>query len=499
MPKDPGDLSLATPTIAGKGGRFASRSRKWWIILLTSLAILAGAAWWWRSTPAPPRWADIRKGDGSILSIATGRDPDGNEIIVAGGYCRTDDTGRDLRVVCYDASNGHVRWEVREKQALPNMLIHPIVSIDPSGDVLIGWQFRRAQIGENKAVSKYSGCDGHLLWEWKVENTDEDAYLTATPMPPTTGALWVSAIKGNPVENQRFIASLDPNTGTAFWQQDLPTPSYRTDRTATIHPLRDGGAILALPFAINADNFSWRIQHRAKNGDLEWEHLIVHYQSDPFIRNVVEPLLVEETRTQVVVSWMSPAGGQEHHYAALDLATGDERWHSLHMHSFNVDAFTTGSDGGIELWGLHSKEITRTKWWRWKMDHGVPRPLQKAERVISPLRITLSPSDGSVVKRELLTSGNERVVAQLTDPTTEKIKVVILRPGDSYLADPLPRSPWRAIKIDSNSPFDFFSRQPGGKVACRAFPEHAALTPSGHLVIAGDPAEEKREWQIRVW
>jgi hypothetical protein len=27
----------------------------------------------------------------------------------------------------------------------------------------------------------------------------------------------------------------------------------------------------------------------------------------------------------------------------------------------------------------------------------------------------------------------------------------------------------------------------------------AALTPSGGLVIGGDPAEDRRQWQIRVW
>ncbi len=57
-----------------------------------------------------------------LLSLAAGTDSLGNEIVVAGGYFRTDDSGRDLRILCYDSADGGVRWEARENKTLTNMI-----------------------------------------------------------------------------------------------------------------------------------------------------------------------------------------------------------------------------------------------------------------------------------------------------------------------------------------------------------------------------------------
>ncbi len=498
MPKDPGDLSLATPTIAGKGGRFASGSRKWWIILLTSFAILTGAACWWRSTPAPPRWVDIRKGDGSILSIATGRDPDGNEIVVAGGYCRTDDTGRDLRVVCYDASNGHVRWETQDSRALPNMMIHPILAIDSSGDVLVGWETAAVLLGENKLVSKYSGRTGKVLWDWKVERIVTGSSMTAVPVPDRNGGLWVSAIQATPGEYRRSIAALDPKTGAVLWQQDLNRARDGFDRPANIHHLRDGGAMLVIPPRSGEKRFPWLIQHRSITGGLNWNYEILR-DNDRAFPSVTS--CVDESNGQMILSWITSFGTPGHpEIAALDLTTGKERWFAIDPlsgdpNSAGMDTLALDRDGTPTLWGRYVKETTRTKWWLWSWQNGIPLPMRQSETIEHPLRISVSTIDGSLVKRERLARGNEIITEKLTKPGFEEVSAVILRSmrGRDKTSDQSQQESWRAVQIDSNSPFDYFSRQPGGNVACRAFPEHAALTPSGRLVIAGDPAEEKRE------
>jgi len=85
--------------------------------------------------------------------------------LAAGGYFRADDSGRDLRILCYDAPDGRIRWELREDKAPPNHItIKLIISIDPAGDVLVGGQTDEARPGVSKTVSKYTGIDGHLLW-----------------------------------------------------------------------------------------------------------------------------------------------------------------------------------------------------------------------------------------------------------------------------------------------------------------------------------------------
>lgn len=494
MSKATGDLSLETRTAADPDELRSSGSAKRWIVLLAVIAIIASAAWWWLTTPAPPRWVDIRKGDGSILSISTGRDPDGNEIIVAAGYCRTDDTGRDLRLVCYDANNGHVRWEVQEKQTLPLMLIHPSVTMDSAGDVLAGCDMAALQRGDNTVVSKYSGRNGHLLWDWKVNCTSEDTFMNAIPSTSQADRLWVSGIHESRWGYRRFVASLDPDTGVALWQHDLNRARDGFDRPARIHPLRDGGAVVAIPPLGGEGEIRWLFQHLSKNGSLVWEREILDISD----LSGCLPLLVDETQGLTILAWISLTGGVEYHFAALDLSTGDERWHIQPHLPCGVEAITSGRDGGIELWTADETKAVHTKWWRWKMDHGIPRPLQEVERITPPLRITLSPSDGSFIKRERILRQNERVAAWLTKPGSESVKSVIPCAFQN-LAKPTKQPSWRVVDIDARSLLGFLSRQPGGNAACDAFPEHAALTPSGHLLITGDPAEHKFQWQIRVW
>ena len=186
---------------------------------------------------------DIREGYHPIMSLATSRDPDGNEIIVAAGYCLTeDDTGRDLRIICYDVMSGHVRWEIRENQALPYRLTNPVLTMDSAGDVLVGWQSAMERQGENRLISKYSGRDGHLVWNWKVEDVDQGAYWKAIPAsnPTDKDNLWVSGIRReNEKEYPRFVAVLDPKTGIALWRKELESACTGFDNPARICSMQD--------------------------------------------------------------------------------------------------------------------------------------------------------------------------------------------------------------------------------------------------------------------
>lgn len=178
-------------------------------VLITVISLLviltASSWWWWRKNPAQLLWSDVRQGDSALLSLATGRNPAGKETLVAAGYFRTDASGHDLRVLCYDAADGRLRWEARE----------------------------------NKVVSKYVGSNGHLLWDWSLESRDTGTSMTAISLPRSgSGALWVSGIRKTAAEHRRFIAELNPKTGTPLWESDLNTARDGFDRLARIHHLK---------------------------------------------------------------------------------------------------------------------------------------------------------------------------------------------------------------------------------------------------------------------
>ena len=479
---------------------FLSR-RRFFAILLT-VAILTGAGWWWKN-PAPLLWSDIRKGDGAVLSLATGKDPSGNEIIVAGGYFRTDASGLDLRVLCYDAAKGQVRWQARENKALPNMMTDPIIAIDSAGDVLVGWETAAARLGCNKAVSKYAGADGRLLWDWNFQNIDSGTSMIAIPVPNHADALWVSGIRKP--GHRRFIAALDPKTGNSHWEADLNAARDGLDRPAQIHHLKEGGSMVIIPPEFSHSwTFPWIIQHRLKDGGLRWKQEVIR-ENDRSLQEL--EWLVDEKTGQIVLVWNSVTGGRMHFdMVAFDLTLGVERWHVRDIIAADdfrsgVEAVTQGKDGGIELWGRRVKEIIHTKWWRWRMDHGIPYPEQDGEIIEQPLRVTLSPSDGSVMKSELLARPKERIMARLARPgsSPEVLILCLIDHRESSHSD-LPRTlPWRADLIAHESWLEFPKREPAGATTSLDFPQHSALTPSGRLVTGGDPAEDRRQWQIRVW
>ncbi len=477
------------------------------ITVISLLVILTASSWWWRKNPAQLLWSDVRQGDGALLSLATGRNPAGKEIIVAVGYFRTDASGHDLRVLCYDAADGRVRWEARENKALPNMMTDPIIAIDPAGDVLVGWETAAARAGANKVVSKYAGSNGHLLWDWSLESRDTGTSMTAIPLPSPSGsgALWVSGIRKTSGEHRRFIAELNPKTGTPLWESDLNTARDGFDRPARIHHLKQGGAIVVSPPRGGEGKFPWIIQYRSSvDGDIRWQHEIVR-DNDRSLQGL--EWLVDETKGQIVISWNSVTGGRMHFdFEALELTTSSRRWHVrdiIPVDDFisGVEAVTSGPNGGIQIWGRHVKTIIHTKWWRWRMDHGIPYPEQDTEVIEQPLRVTLSPSDGSVRNRELLGRPRERVMTRLAGPGGSA-DVMILRlfdRGRSNHSDRSRLAPWRAQKIPNELWPETPRREPSGAKSTLDFPNQVSLTPSGSLVIGGDPAEEKREWQIRVW
>ena len=224
----------------------------------------------------------------------------------------------------------------------------------------------------------------------------------------------------------------------------------------------------------------------------------------------------------MVISNESLTSRQRHaDITAFDLTSGAERWHIRDIipdmsigqygpnqahrsrygygYGYGYGSVTLGKNGGIFFWGIHRKKITYTQWWRWRMDHGIPRPKQDSEYTEQPLRVTLSPIDGSVRSSELFARPREQVIASLARPGKSPDVLIIREFYDRKPSNQPDLVPWRAEVITHQSRLLFSSRVPAGMITTNDVPEHAALTPSGRLVIGGDSAEDKRQWQIRVW
>ncbi len=448
-------------------------------------------------------WSDIREGDGALLSLAAGTDSLGNEIVVAGGYFRTDDTGRDLRILCYDSADGRVRWEVREEKALPNMMTEPIISIDSAGDVLVGWEISAARLGANKVVSKYAGIDGQLLWDWSLENSDSGSSMTAIPVASESGALWVSGIRKISGEYRRFVAALDMKTGVSLWQDDLNVARDGLDRPAQIQHLKDGGAMVVIPPPRVEGKLPWIIQHRSGvDGGVLWQHEIP-WDNGRSWRGV--EWIMDQANGQLVIACRGTSGQEHVDIAALDLTSGAERWHVRDNNIGKVRRFvetvTLGQNGGIELWGGQITEIAYTKWWRWRMDHGIPYPERYESMIYQPMRVTLSPIDGSIRSSEVSVRPGEQVKARLARPGKFTEVLILQEFFDPWKARRgLPEvNNWRAEVISPQFQLFVPIREPEGTMTSSEFPDHVALTPSGRLVIGGCPVKDQRQWQIRVW
>jgi hypothetical protein len=329
--------------------------------------------------------------------------------------------------------------------------------------------------------------------------------MTAIPVPSESGALWVSGIRKISGEHRRFIAALDPQTGTQLWENDLNPARDGFDRPAQIRHLNQGGAMVITPPPGGEGKFPWIIEHRSSvNGDVLWQREIMR-DNDRSLQRV--QWLVDETHRQIVICWNSVSAGRMHFdFAALDLTTGAGRWHvrdivSADDFASGVEALTLGQDGGIELWGRQVKSIIHTQWWRWRMDQGIPYPQQDSEMIEQPLRATLSPTDGSIKNRELLGRPKERITARLARPggSAEVLILCLLDHRDSRVSDKSRLNPWRAEAILHEFWPGIARRDPAGARSTLDFPSHGTLTPAGGLVLGGDPAEDKRQWQIRVW
>ncbi len=171
----------------------------------------------WKASVSHPRWTSARQGDAGVLSMASGYDSAGNEILVAGGYIREDGGEFDSLVSCYEVKDGRIRWEIREQGSIPETNAIANVAIDSSGDVLVGWKAGTRDSNGNGMLTKYSGKNGSPMWKWKPKS-EQEQFLA--PVADKSGNVWVTWLE---IKSKQYgwgclnVTVLNGKTGQAKW------------------------------------------------------------------------------------------------------------------------------------------------------------------------------------------------------------------------------------------------------------------------------------------
>jgi hypothetical protein len=184
---------------------------------------------------------------------------------------------------------------------------------------------------------------------------------------------------------------------------------------------------------------------------------------------------------------------------AWDLHSGHERWHVTDFGGGDlwggIYPATLGENGDVIAWSRHNNEHVHRNWLRWQKDDGLWFPETWVTQHEQPTRVVLSAKTGALVSRDVLARPDERIQAFVSQSGAR---------GALFFRSTIKKAQleaWRVVRVtDGGRAISReLGRPPGGPAARLDFPEHAVVTPSGHIAIAGDPAGEKAEWRITVW
>jgi outer membrane protein assembly factor BamB len=424
----------------------------------------------------------------------------GTEVIVAGGYHRSDASGHDLRIVCFNAADSTVLWETREDRALPNMSKVPALAMDADGNVLVGWDYWAVGSGNHTVVTKLAGSDGRKLWEWKAQAAGQQSGHLAVPIPDAQGRVWVAGIQqvaGG--EYRRFLGLLDTGDGATRWQSSLNSARDANDRRAAVYPLSGGDALVIAPPQGGEGLSPWLIRRiSGANGATVW-HREFTRDNDRNLPNL--SWVIDERRTQFVALVSQVGSKAQLTRIAYDLLTGAERWQTVDSEAGElqggITAATLSNNGDIIVWSRNTHEATHRKWWRWHREDGFWFPETTTTQHEQPLRITVSGHNGALLKRDLIARKDERIQAIVIPAAGQNQGAMFLR----SMIKKEQFEPWRVVWLTDGGRAITreFVRRPGGPGAKLWFPRLAVVTPSGRIAIAGDPSEEKPGWQITAW
>ncbi len=475
------------------------------VILSMVLATLAIAIYIWKdsSSSSKPTWTHEPAGKGMVCSIVSAVTPDGRELVVAGGYFKTDSSGNDLRVIAFEALTGQIVWEQREPRTMDSYLnLEPRLGFDQDGHLLQGCEAAAVGPGLQRSITKRSIVDGSELWSWAAESLGDRPASTgyghvALPAGASRSHVWISGIRSRESRDyERFIALLDSKTGQQQWFVSCNAAEAFFDRKAVVHPLHTRDAIVVAPPLHHERSFPWIFQRLDEStGAVQWKREMLRDNE----RNLAEPLhLVDEAHNQLLIFWRTVSGGRwQSEVISLDLTTGVERWR-------NPSDFSEVLSGGIVgasldkqtncvLWGSEESRSTKVNWLKWDRDPELPIPLPESHelRHVRPIGITFSSLDGSTMNKEVLSRNDESPTHLVWDSASPAPRAMFVR----TMIKREQLEPWGSIRLDGLSTLPTAS----GTAAKLDYPRTATVTQSGHIITTGDPTETEVKWIIKAW
>jgi hypothetical protein len=476
-----------------------------YLLGLLSFGFILLFGFFWHRLPASPSWINFVTGDIDLLSIASGKSPDGTEVVLAADYYHSGQEVNDMRspigIVSLDAHDGHLRWMQRYSQVLRDMAgKSPALVNDPDGDVVIGWNSQPID-PLHPVISKLSGIDGHVVWERRAETGQIlNANLDA-PIPDGMGRIWIAGAQGGQSGSvNRVMALLDSRDGTSHWEKIMRVSPDQ--HPGQLFPLKDGDAFWFLT-PDDHDNHSYTpvgIQRiSGKDGATQWA-VDCPSQIGEWIP------VVDERHQQVVIFSISilPQGGQTSTVISYDLHTGKERWRSVdNSREFrNMLKASLDDKGDLVLWRSFGERIPPNSSFG-LLSMLIPLPLSQSGGAVTTrmrsVREVFSNADGTLLQSQSFANSSETVQAILSRPGSNQADALILRNWTEYEQSGH-MMPWKAVFLNRYFWQNLLARQPGGPNADWKFSSHAVLTASGKLVIACPfGKDDPQKWRIAAW
>ncbi|MEY2563975.1 MAG: hypothetical protein QOH88_2168 [Verrucomicrobiota bacterium] len=197
------------------------------------------------------------------------------DVIVTGGSLAQHGSkyNIDVYTVCYAAADGHVLWERRVNGAANDEDWGYAVTLDAAGNVFVtGTISYTASTGEDAYVGKYSGVDGHVIWETEktlISGYDSGFFIKVDP-------------QGNPVILGRgpgpggfpdaFTTKYNGATGALIWNKSYDGPAHQNEYPGGLAIDGSGDVFVTIDSeAVNTGHDYYTAKYASANGAILWE------------------------------------------------------------------------------------------------------------------------------------------------------------------------------------------------------------------------------------
>ncbi len=474
--------------------------------ILSMLLAAAGILGWWHFTKPNP-WSDEREVEGAIYSAVTGKNPEGREILVAGGFQRRDARGFSRAICCYDVKNGQILWENDKAGYLELRGLQMNVAMDDKGDIFVTSHSSPFGHCRDATLEKLSGSSGNLIWAkdisvfpWISTGGYQMENFIVPPSIDLLGNIWLVEPTSAGPRYQVRLCVFDGLGGSLI--NDCPLNGSENLYTLPeIDCLKMGGA-LVFASGRGTEQSAYRFSAAGK---------LLHQFPVDFPPGSSGSLnlrrFVDEKHQRILISeeeWQDGYdiwGSSLIKTAAFDLKSGKKQWESSsklqgtwgHTEGCLPQLTLLRANGDLEY--RHESRIAnkRIDWHRWESFGGIPLPARVITDKKCLARSLVSTADGSVGKSTLISSSENWFETQ--DQESGATTKEIYKQGflEFYSLGRIRcRDARRWLPAATQT-------ETGRQIQCF----RVVRTPSGRVILSRDPNDYdfrpgERKWQIRA-